>query len=292
MSNNLSDYKEVYVNMYASEFVALAGVTKSQLELTRKQKQIVGRKYVGKTHGQISLEKQENVYEDVKFGKIPLKNYEISPSNYSRASYISRRDGAYTNSSVQPITALELHAAAHRMRDAIELDELASLTLPADNIIAADGTNLTYEKIVAAKAILTRKNTMTLNEPIFLIMGASQQHSLELDERFTNKNFTGQTIMTNGGSIASLNPWSINIVVLSEFDEGGLPYNSGTKVRTCYMFSRASLMAVFTNYGWLKMTESEKNDGYNLLMFIDYGIKAIPGLLKNIVSIDCDESTT
>lgn len=151
--------------------------------------------------------------------------------------------------------------AARRMRDQVIIDalkkSLADGAIPAANIISVDeggtASNLLTEK---TKALRQRMNaaSIPMNERALLVH-ANQEGFYREQTKVASADFNNEKPLASGGLMYNHN--GFDFYVVPDMDEGGLPLNTSTNVRTCFAYSKNAI-------GFTSVMEPRTKAGDNL----------------------------
>jgi len=171
--------------------------------------------------------------------------------------------------------------AAGRMEDQSILDALEDATLPAANVIADGGENMTVEKIAQAAAQMDEQNVDP--DDRFLVMTPSQLQALLNSDKPTNTLYVNTRNLMDG-KVESL--LGFKIVTLGTRVEGGVPKEGD--IRHCFAWQRN---AVGRAYSMTPVTEIEWAPTYQSWLTISRMRLGASALLpKGIIEINCDET--
>ena len=171
--------------------------------------------------------------------------------------------------------------AAGRMEDQSILDALDDATIPAANVIADGGTNMTVAKLRQAAAQLDEQNVDS--DDRFLVMTPSQLQALLGEDEPTNTLYVNTRTLMNGQLDTFM---GFKIYTLGTRVEGGVPKTGD--IRSCFAWQRNS---VGRAYSMTPVTEIEWAPTYQSWLTISRMRLGASALLpKGIIEINCDET--
>ena len=171
--------------------------------------------------------------------------------------------------------------ASGRMEDQAILDALDDATLPAANVIADGGTNMTVAKLRQAAAQLDEQNVDS--DDRFLVMTPSQLQALLGEDEPTNTLYVNTRTLMNGQLDTFM---GFKIYTLGTRVEGGVPKTGD--IRSCFAWQRNS---VGRAYSMTPVTEIEWAPTYQSWLTISRMRLGASALLpKGIIEINCDET--
>lgn len=218
-----------------------------------------------------------------------LQSVVIQDPGYTQTSAILQKYTAPTAvDSVQELTvnfdakmenAMLVANALGRRSDQIVID---SLGVSPGQTIVDGGTNMTYSKYT--KAIQFFDNNAVPLPERFAAMSASNFQSLLQAQEFTSTFYTQNRVLDKGFVRDYL---GVNIIIIPEMVEGGLPFASGTIRETYFWHKQSSGMGIGhdfrTEINYLPRETSWLVNGI-------FSAGAITIDNKGIIQINCDEA--
>lgn len=217
-----------------------------------------------------------------------LAGVQIQDPGYTRSTcYLQKYTTPIAVDTVQELTvnfdakmesAMLIGQAMGRRSDQIIIDSLAAD--PGDTIVAG-GTNFSYEKFTAVFQFF-ENNAVPLGER-WIALGASQLVSIMNDDQFVSTFYTENKILDRGWIREYL---GINVVVIPEMTEGGLPLNGTT--RTVLAWHKMSTgMAIGQDF------RTEINYMPDRTSWLVNGIFSAGSVViddRGVIAVDCDEA--
>jgi len=176
----------------------------------------------------------------------------------------------------------QTHAkAAGRMEDQSILNALDAATLPAANIIADGGTNMSVAKLRQAAAQLDEQNVDP--DDRFLVMTPSQLQALLGEDEPTNTLYVNTRTLMNGQLDTFL---GFKIYTLGTRTEGGVPKTGN--IRSCFAWQRSAMGRAYSMTPVTEIEWSAPHQSWLTISRMRLGSSAL--LPKGIIEINCDES--
>jgi hypothetical protein len=169
--------------------------------------------------------------------------------------------------------------ALGRRSDQIIIDALA--VSPGQTIVDG-GTNMTYSKYTRVLEFFDN-NAVPLGER-FGAMTASSFRSLLAAEQFTNKFYTENQVLDKGFARQYL---GINMIIIPEMDEGGLPFVSGDIRKLFFWHKKSTGMGIGHDF------RTEINYLPRETSWLINGIFSAGSVIidnRGVLQVNCDES--
>tara|TARA_R100000781_G_C4066714_1_gene123059 strand:+ start:40 stop:870 length:831 start_codon:yes stop_codon:yes gene_type:complete len=172
-----------------------------------------------------------------------------------------------------------VHAkAAGRREDQFIIDALNTTTTSP---IAADGKNMTVEKIVAAATQMDEANVDA--DDRFLIMTPSQLKSLMSEETATSTLYVNNHVLMNGQIDTFM---GFRVITIGNRDTGGLPKDGDN--RTCFAWQKDAVGRAYSLNPHTEVDWSPAHQSWLTISRMRCGASAL--LSDGIVPILCDET--
>ena len=217
---------------------------------------------------------------------IPASDLSYTPKIVTFDNYVKNIPVDIFQSKELEISALQglgsVHAkAAGRMEDQTIINAIQAATLPATNVIADGGTNMTVAKLLQASAALTSKNVD--RDDRFLVITANQEQALLNQEKTTSNLYVTDRNLMNGRLDNFL---GMKIYVIDGREEGGLEATGN--IRSCFLWQMESVGRVYSMTPTTDIDWSALHQSWLTIARMRLGATAL--LENGIVEIKCDES--
>lgn len=170
--------------------------------------------------------------------------------------------------------------AMGRRSDVITLDAIA---VTPGKAIAVGTSNMTYDKYTEVFENFEDKAVPIGDR--FIAMSANNFRSLLKAEQFTSSLFTNNRVLDKAMIREFL---GMNVIIIPTMTEGGLAYNTGTKVRTALAWHKQAVgFGVGANF------RTEINYAPTLTSWLANGVFSAGAIVidnRGTISIDCDEN--
>lgn len=181
------------------------------------------------------------------------------------------------NASEQDALAKQLASTIGRYEDQVQINALNGTSATE---IDTDSSNLTVEKLIAAKERLIGNNAP--EEDMWFIMHANQWAALMSSDKVTSDDYSFKALMD--GKINSY--LGFNIVVYGDSVEGGLPKTGN--IRKCFAWHKDAVGLAYSMAPTTKIWYSDDRASWVVDGMLRMGGSAI--LDDGIVPIKCDET--
>lgn len=269
------EFDEMVKKIYQSQGFLLRGTM-------RERTNVQGTQVSFRTMGQISAENyafQTQVnWQDPDYQPV---NVTLEP--WRAATLIDDLQQFLYNFDARREDAEAVAMALGRRTDQIGIDALNASTPPAENLIAAGGTGMSFDKVRKIAGIFSRKAVPPSMRYIAITGTAEEQLLASL--QFTSNQFTQLGAVTKG-SLNGANVMGMNWIVIPDMDEGGLPLAGD--IRTCFAWHKMA-MGIGTGRDFRTIIERVPHlDSWQILGKFFSQAKAVDP--KGIIKINIDET--
>ena len=176
----------------------------------------------------------------------------------------------------------KVHAkSAGRREDQTIINALDAATLPAANIIADGGVNMTVAKLRQASAQMDEQNVPT--DERYLVITPSQLSALLGEDEPTNVLYNINRTLVNGQLDTFL---GFKIYTIGSREEGGVPKTGD--IRSCFAWHSDSVGRVYSMTPTVETDWNPNIQSWLTISRMRLGASAL--LPKGIIKIQCDES--
>lgn len=278
------DFANVYSNMYADFFIARYQAKGRLRGVVREMHGLVGASYVLKYIDQIMMSQHGAYNTPIPATNVTTTAPTITFANYQLKTSIDRFQQLNFNADAMKIEAI-IHAdALARMEDQTIIN---ALNTGATKTVTDGGENLTVEKLRQAFYQLAIDEVD--GSDMYLVVNASQHESIMGQTEYTSSIFNAAKPLVNP-QIAGYNGefLGFKLIVIGNRPEGGLPYNSGTGIRSCFAFAADSTTIGYRMDPQTQMVPVNQDAHVDLLSLMSLG--AVVGDPRGVVKINCLET--
>lgn len=283
---------------YADDFYQLAQQDKSILSNTVDAVSIDAKRCVYDRIGTVNFNNIVSQYQDTQYQEVEYSRRVLESVDKSYATMIDSRDTSRAQLSPQSDILQNTIAAFNRERDksiydcsignATSLDSnntTAQVPLPAGQVVAASGANMTVDKIIDAIEIFGANDVDIISEGGVLVLSSKQYQSLAKQDKFINGDFTR---LTDGESLkAGIFGRFMGIPLVRISND--LMKKTGD-IRSCVMYTKKAIkygeLAGFNEVSIDKIPT--KHNNIQILHKISLGATRMDE--KRVVEIKCDEN--
>lgn len=218
----------------------------------------------------------------------------IALKKYTAAVYSDDVERHIVNFDERMIIVEETVAAIRRRQDQQIIDAWGAAALPSDNQIGVSygtgtDTNLTWDKMRRISGLFSKNNVPKIGRHL-AIASAQDEYLLDILQLTNNQYSNVARNAIDNGTLDGSSVLGMNIHVIGTMDEGGLPLNTGTNVRTCYAWhDKSTGMATGIKFKSHINYVAEKDSDLILTKFYGNSVVIDP---TGVISIACDEDDT
>lgn len=293
MANLTSDYTSIFSTLFDTSFGA-------QYQATGKLRKVVDpmNTFYNVGDNSITLARAGQLDMIAKTGSystdVPASDMSVAAINFNfELRELKSAIGYFETKNFRPDAIPRLamqHAAALQRFEDQKIITALSAGVPAANVIADSGTNMTTDKLTQAREILGTNN---VTGDLWVVMHWKQYKALLKEVEFTQSLFNPGTPLVQANPDTFNAPFAgFNIVVMGDVLRTGTGENMGlpvaANIRDCFAFSSNSLVLGYQQEILNSVTDVPNNARIEVLTMASCGAKAYNE--TGMVKVQCDET--